>query len=272
MRLASHRDAGETMREALAIADRDQGLTPLGYALPPNGPVPALTKRIVELLRVERGDLVVDLCGPDFLPAVTVLDDVRRRNQFLGARPFGEHLARLLATSGVRTVQMDARVFQHLPMRYGKVLLRGGFARFRDRFREELAPLFEKLDPLARLLVVDSAPSADAPLFAAGLRLWEREYCPAEVIARIANEAGFATRVDVVTCVRRVSAADCRTWITSRGWPVLASFSKAELEGGLDQLQPRLGSRQTIAFTSRFELVLATKAGAVADPRERSAG
>src|SRR4030095_12982927 len=133
MRIASHRIAkcsspvafGGTMTgAALALPDRDEGLTPLGYALPPNGPVPRLTKRIVELLRVGSGDLVIDLCcdGPSSL---AVLEDVRRRSQIVAVRPFGERLARLLTTSGVRTVQMDALGFGQFPMRYEKVLVRG---------------------------------------------------------------------------------------------------------------------------------------------------
>lgn len=244
---------------APALSDRDEGLTPLGYALPPNGPVPALTKRIVELLRIDRGDLVIDLCCRDDLSSMSILDDVRRRSQVVAVRPFGERLGRLLATSGVRTVQMDALAFGRFPMRYEKVLLRGGFSRFRDRFRGQLAPLFARLDPGARFLVVDSAPSSDAPLCAEGLRRWERERCPAEAIARVLDEAGFATQIDVVTCVRHVLTSDCRGWIASRGWPILASFSEAELQHGLGELRRRYGSQQTVTFTSRFELVLGTK-------------
>jgi len=142
--------------------ERDDGLTPLGYALPATGPVPALTQRILELLRVRSGDLVIDLCWDDGAPELAFLEDVRRRSQLRGVRPFGERLARLLATSGVRVVQMEGDAFGRFPMRYEKVLLRGGFSRFRNRLRGSLQPLFERLDPGARLLVVDSAPTANA--------------------------------------------------------------------------------------------------------------
>jgi hypothetical protein len=159
---------------------------------------------------------------------------------------------------------MDALAFGHFPMRYRKVLLRGGFSRFRDRFGGKLAPLFARLDPGARFLVVDNAPSADAPLCAEGLRRWERQHCPAEAIARLLSEAGFATRIDVVTCVRHVPAAECRAWIASRGWPILASFSEAELRRGVGELRERYAAQRTVTFTSRFELVLGTKPEALA--------
>jgi hypothetical protein len=117
-------------------------------------------------------------------------------------------------------------------MRYEKVLLRGGFSGLRDRGRL-LPGLFERLDPTAKLLVIDSAPSGDAPLFADGLRRWKRQQCPAKAIARIVRQAGFATEMAVVECVRRVPTADCRAWIASRGWPLLDTFSDQALDRGL---------------------------------------
>ena len=176
--------------------------------------------------------------------------------------PFGERLARLLTTAGVSTVQMGALAFGRFPMRYDKILLRGGFSRFRGRPRRLLGPLFERLDPGARFLVVDSAPTADAPIFAKGLRRWERQHTPAEAIARILNGAGFATEVHVVNSVREVAAVVAFAWIAYRGWPILEAFSKAELRHGLCELQERFGSQPMVTFTSCFELVLGTKPAA----------
>ena len=82
---------------APALFDRDEGSTPLGYALPPNGPVPALTKRIVELLRIDSGDLVIDLCCRDAPTSMAIPDDVRRRSQAVAVRsiPPAADVARL---------------------------------------------------------------------------------------------------------------------------------------------------------------------------------
>ncbi len=247
------------IKAAPAPADGADALTPLGYALPPHGPVPALTRRIIELLRVGRGDSVIDLCCRDGLSSLAILDEVRDRNGIGSVSPFGERLARLLATSGVPTVQMGALGFGRFPMRYDKVLLRGGFTRFRSRPRRLLAPLFERLEPGARFLVVDSAPSADAPLFAKGLRRWERQHCPAEAVASILDDAGFATEIDVVTSLREVAAVVSFAWIAYKGWPILQTFSKADLQDGLCELQERYASNPLVTFTSRFELVLGTK-------------
>ena len=107
--------------------------------------------------------------------------------------------------------------------------------------------------------MVDSAPSNDAPLFADGLRRWKREHCPAAAIARIVHDAGFATEVDAVECVRHVPAADCRAWIASRSWPILDDVLRRELDRGLGELRRRYGSQPMVTFTSRFELVLGTK-------------
>ena len=244
-----------------AFPDHDGALTPLGYALPPNGPVPGLAKRIIELLRIGGGNLVIDLCWHDDLSSGQIVDYLQPRDERFAVSPFDERLARLLTTSGVRTLQMGALSFGQFPMRHHKVLLRGGFSRFHKAPQRLLAPLFAGLEPAARFLVVDSAPSPDAPLFAEGLCRWQRRHLPAEAIARHLTEAGFTAEIDAVTCVRYVSCAECFAWIRSRAWPILENFSDAELQRGLRELRQRYDSQRMVKFTSRFELVLGTKPG-----------
>jgi len=249
----------ETMT-GTAVGIRDWGDTLAGTA---NAllPIHDLTKRIIELLQVEKEDLVVDLCCRDG-PSVT-LEEVRLRSQTIAVSPFGERLARLLITSGVRMVQMSDLTFGRFLMRYEKVLLRGGFSQFKNRPHDLLAPLFSRLESAARFLVVDSAPSPDTPLFADGLRRWERHHCPPEAIAGLMREAGFFAQVEVVKCARRVPAADCYAWVESRDWPILEAFSGGELRRGLTELRDRYGSQQMVEFTSCFDLVLGVKPGAL---------
>ena len=125
-------------------------------ALPSDGPVPSLAKRIIEFFCIEKKDLVVDLYCRDL------------------ESPHG--LAFLVLTSGVRMVQMGTLTFGRFPMCYEKVLFRSGFSLFRGNLRRLLAAVFNQLDPAARfLIVVDSAPTSDALLFAEGLRRWKRQ-------------------------------------------------------------------------------------------------
>ncbi|HME70848.1 MAG TPA: hypothetical protein VKM54_13410 [Myxococcota bacterium] len=227
-------------------------------ALPPDGPLPGLAKRIIELLRVEKNDLVVDLCR-HFQPPQAMLEESRPRDQIIAPSPFGERLAFLVLTSGVRMVQMGTLIFGQYPMRYEKVLLRDGFSLFKDSLRQLLAAVFKQLDPAARFLIVDSAPSSDAPLFAEGLRRWKRQHRSPEVIAELMREAGFSAQVERVECLRRVSAAECYAWVESRDWPILDSFPEAELQHGLCELRARYSPERMVDFTSRFDLVLGMK-------------
>ena len=234
-------------------------------ALPPDGPVPSLTKRIVELLRVEKEDLVVDLYCRDLqFRQAHVLEGVRPCDQMIAPSPFGERLAFELITSGVRMVQMGTSTFGRYPMRYEKVLVRDGFSLFKGSLRRLLAGVLEQLDPAGRLLIVDSAPGSDTPLFAEGLRRWRRQHRSPHVIAELMDEAGFSTQVESADRMRRVSAAECYGWVESRYWPILETFHDAELERGLDELRARYGSQRTVEFTSRFDLVLGTKLEAAA--------
>jgi len=232
--------------------------------LPPNGPVPMLTQRIIELLRVEKEDLVVDLFGRDRQPPQAMPEEIQPSAQMIALGPFSERLAFRLITSGVRMVQMGALTFGRFPMRYEQVVLRDGFSQFKGSLRRLLAAVLSQLAPAGRVLIVDSAPSPDAPLFAEGLRRWSRQHRSPEVIAELMREAGFSAQVETVECNRYVSTAACYTWVESRDWPVLESFREAELQRGVCELRDRYGSQQTVNFTSRFDLVLGTKPEALA--------
>jgi len=232
--------------------------------LTPDGPVQSLTRRIIELLRVEPEGLVVDLDCRDLRPAQAMPEEIRPRTQRVASSPFGERLAFLLITSGVRMVQMGALTFGRVPMRYERVVLRDGFSQFKASLRRRLATVLSQLDPAGRVLIVESAPSPDAPLFAEGLRRWSRQHRSPEVIAELMREAGFSAQVETVECLRRVSVAECYTWVEARDWPILASFREAELQRGLCELRARYGAQHLVDFTSRFELVLGTKPEALA--------
>jgi len=225
---------------------------------PPDGPVPGLAKRVIELLRVEEENLVVDLCR-HFQPPQAMLKESEPCDQIIAPSRFGERLAFLVLTSGVRMVQMGTLIFGQYPMRYEKVLLRDGFLQFKDSLRHLLAAVFKQLDPAARLLIVDSAPSSDAPLFAEALYRWKGQHRSPEPIAELMREVGFSAQVETVECPRRVSAEECYAWVTSRDWPILDSFPESELQRGLSELRARYGSAPMVEFTSRFDLVLGVK-------------
>lgn len=230
--------------------------------LPPGEPVPSLARRIIQLLRVEKQDLVVDLCCEDVQSVRAIPAACGRRDSSVAPSPFGERLALLVVTAGTPVIQMDTLTFGRFPMRYEKVLIRNGFSLREGSLRHLLAAMFSQLDPAARFLIVDHAPSADAPLFAEGLSRWERQHRPPEVIAQMSREAGFSARIETVECMRCVSASDCYAWVESRDWPVLDSFPEAALQRGLSELRARYGSKRMVEFTSRFDLVLGTKPGA----------
>lgn len=127
--------------------------------LSPTGPVPRLTDRIIELLRVEKGELVVDLYCSDLQSPQTVPEEIRRRVRMSALGPFSERLTFLLITSGVRMVQMGALTFGRIPMRYERVVLHDGFSQLDGDLRRLLADVLGRLDPAGRILVVGSAPS-----------------------------------------------------------------------------------------------------------------
>jgi hypothetical protein len=233
-------------------------------SLPPNGPVPRLTQRIIELLRVEKEDVVVDLHSRDVQSPEALPEGIQPRIQRLPLSPFSERLAFLLSISGVRVVQMSTLTFGRFPMRYGHVVLREGFSQFEGSLSPLLGAVQSRLEPAGRVLIVDSAPSPDAPLFAEGLRRWNLQHRSPEAMAELMRQAGFSPQVETVECLRSVSAAECYTWVSSRNWPILESFHEAELQRGLCELRARYGSQRMVEFTSRFDLVLGTKPEALA--------
>lgn len=214
--------------------------------VPPDGPVSSVAKRVIELLRVGKDDLVVDLSCRD------------------PQSPFSQRLAFLLVTSGVRMVQMGASTFGRLPMQCERVVLRDGSTQRKASLRRVLAVVLRQLDPAGRVLIAHSAPSPDAPLFAEGLRRWNRRHRSSDVVAELMREAGFFVQVETVECLRRVSPANCYAWVEFRDWPILKHLGEAELQRGLCELRARYGSRHMVEFTSRFDVVLGTKPEALA--------
>ena len=233
--------------------------------LPPDAPVPGLATRIIEMLRVRREDLVVDLDYRDLQQFRRALVESEANAPSRASSPskppnrFGEGLAFALITSGVRLVQMGPLTFGRFPMRYEKILLRDGLSHFAGDLRALLAEVFRRLDPAALLLVVDRARSADAPLFSAGLRRWERWHPSPGLLVDRMREAGFQARADTVEFPRQATPAECLGWVEARGWPHLDSLSREDLELGLCELRARHESKQIVEFTSRFDLVLGRK-------------
>jgi hypothetical protein len=227
--------------------------------LAPDGPVPSLTRRITELLRVEEGDLVVDLCCRKLGRARATLNGGSLRDDGIAPTPFSERLSFRLLTSGVRMVQIDARTFGRISLPCDKVLLRDGFSLSEVRLHEVLTGVFKQLPPMARVLIADSVPSADAPLFAKGLERWKRHRRSPAWVAELMTRAGFSAEAAIVEYPRRASTEACYAWIESREWPILASFPEPALQSGLRELRARYGSERMVDFTSRFDLVVGIK-------------
>jgi hypothetical protein len=231
-------------------------------ALAPDGPVPSLTRRITELLRIEEGDLVVDLCCRNLGPPRVVSEGGSLLDGSISRTLFSERLAFRLLTSGVRMVQTDARTFGRISLPRDKVLLRDGFSLSELRLHEVLTGVFDQLPPMARVLIADSVPSSDAPLVAKGLERWKRQRRSPEGVAELMTRVGFSAEVAIVESPRRASTAACYAWVESREWPILASFPERALRSGLRELRARYGSERMVDFTSRFDLVLGVKAKA----------
>jgi hypothetical protein len=156
-------------------------------------------------------------------------------------------------------VQIDARTFGRISLPRDKVLLRDGFSLSEGRLQAALAGVFSQLPPMARVLIADSVPSSDAPLFAKGLERWRRQRRSPEGVAELMTRVGFSAEVAIVEYPRRASTAACYAWVESREWPILASFPEPALQGGLRELRARYGSEGMVDFTSRFDLVLGIK-------------
>lgn len=219
----------------------------------------AVGSAIVRALRLQKRDLVVDLCAGTGLFSREVVRRAPLAYQILAVDGSPEMLAGLRSRSerGIRPVTMDAQLFSAYPMRCDKVFVKDALAHLPDP-AALFADLRARLAEEGRLVVVEMAPDSQTPLFKEALRRWEAVQPRPEAIRSMLEGAGFRVESGCVEVRQVLPRADYLHMVEARYVPVLATFDDGELWEGLGEIRERHGAADGIELTHRFDLVTAS--------------
>jgi ubiquinone/menaquinone biosynthesis C-methylase UbiE len=113
-----------------------------------------------------------------------------------------------------------------------------------------------RLAPGGRILVITLPPRLDYPLFGAALeRFAARQPEPGD-IARAMAGAGLSVEESVQEFEATVDPEHYRNLVARRWMSVLATFSDAELAGGLEEMRRRHSGHTELRYVDRFAFIL----------------
>lgn len=220
--------------------------------------VPTLAAKMVELLRLDTDDVLVDLGGGTGLYTAAILDQLPMRRRVILVDYFAEMLDRVPDDLPVERIHLDALAFSEADLSYDKVLIKETIHHIDDS-APLLTNLYDRLTPGGAILLVHVPPELDYPLFDAALeraRTWHAD--PDELMEQLAA-AGFRTARDAVDWQHSLSKQHYFEMVTNRYMSVLSSFTDDELHDGLLEMKETYADTDVLEFTDHFDFLAGYK-------------
>lgn len=216
------------------------------------------TSRMIECLRLDPDDVLVDLGGGTGMYSLDILDQVPLRHPVTVVDSFPQMLAQIPKDAPVKAMAADALTFSEEPHSYNKVLIKEAVHHVKQRERL-FTNLYRRLPPDGRVLLVHVPPDLDYPLFRAALErslTWHAD--PDELEATL-NRVGFAVERERRVYRHRMPKEHYLRMVESQYMSLLSSFADDELAQGLGEMRRTYGDRNVLEFDDRFDYLTAVK-------------
>lgn len=242
------------------IAAHYQRLGPIYNALLEYSPefVRCLTSRMVEKLRLEPEDLLVDLGSGTGMYSVDILRQVPLRQPVVGVDPSEEMLAHIPEGVRITPVADDALSFSVRPDTYDKVLMKEAIHHVDER-GELFDNLYERLRPGGVLLLVQVPPWVKYPLFRAALERCADWHANPDELTCLLEKAGFDVERDSVDYWHTLPKESYFEMVRNRYMSVLSTFGDEELEAGLEEMARTHAGASELTFVDHFDYLTAVK-------------
>lgn len=220
--------------------------------------VRALTEKMVEKLKLEESDRLVDLgCGTGMY-SIDMLQQVELKQPVIGVDPFETMLRHIPEDARIEPVCEDALSFSEQPGTYDKVLIKETVHHIDDR-ETLFSNLHDRLSDEGVLLLVHVPPNLDYPLFDAALeRCLEWHADPNELTDQL-KDAGFSVERDSLRYQHELPKQHYHEMVRNRYMSVLHSFDEDELNAGLKEMEERDADRDVLTFIDHFDYIAALK-------------
>lgn len=220
--------------------------------------VRCLSEKMVERLRLDEDDVLVDLGGGTGMYAKDILEQVSLRHPIIVVDPFEEMLAKADSHPGLRRVLADALNFSEQPGTYDKILMKEAVHHVHDKDRL-FRNLFARLPEGGIVLLVHVPPRIQYPLFRAALERSLGWHADPDDLADRLRKAGFAVERDFVHYRHRVPKAKYLDMVAARYMSLLTSFEDEEIEAGLAEMTETYAEQSMLEFTDHFDYLAAEK-------------
>lgn len=220
--------------------------------------VRTLSSKMVDKLKLQPGDRLVDLGGGTGIFAKDILKQVPLEQPVVLVDPFPEMLAYAHDHPGIECVEADALGFSEQPRRYDKVLMKEAVHHVEERARL-FANLYERLSDGGILLLVHIPPKIDYPLFDKALERSLTWHADPDELCRLLAEAGFKVERDALDYRQVIPKEKYFSMVAGRYMSLLTSFEERELAEGLAEMNERYADREILEYNDHFDYLTAIK-------------
>lgn len=220
--------------------------------------VPMLSVCMVDKLNLRNDDRLLDLGGGTGIYTRAILELVGLQQPVTIVDPVAEMLAQVPSTLPVERVEMDALAYSRMPGVFDKVLMKGAVEYVDDK-AELFSNLHTKLSRHGVLLVVNTPPSIDHPLFESARDRSRTWYVDSQLLLELLEEAGFEVELESLDYESAIPRYEYFQMIRERYLSLLASFTDEELEAGIAEIEDTLVDDHALEFTDRFDFLTAAK-------------
>lgn len=225
--------------------------------------VHTLSRSMVEKLRLSEEDRFVDLGGGTGLYTAAILELVALRHPPLLVDPVAAMLDQASEDLGARKLAQGAVAWATDAAAqgetYDKVLMKESIHHIEARAKL-LGHLHDCLAPGGALLLVHIPPQIEYPLFTAALERSLEWHADPDELERLVKEAGFDVERETFEYRHRIPREQYVQMVSDQYMSVLSTFSEAEIEAGMAEIEERYGDTDVLEYTDRFECITGRKA------------
>jgi trans-aconitate methyltransferase len=218
-----------------------------------------LSSKMIEKLRLQEEDRLVDLgCGIGTY-SVDILCQIPLRHRIVGVDPSEEMLDRIPARMHIGRTNSGILHFAACSGIYDKILMKDTIHYVEDE-RLLFFNLHQRLSNGGILLLVNQSPEARHPLFRQAQEQYAQSCANADELNSLLEEVGFVVEEDSLVYTHEVRKEQYLKLLKGRYLPVLLHFSAQEIHAGAREVAEQHADRSDFEIVDRYVFLTATKA------------
>ncbi|MCA6107056.1 class I SAM-dependent methyltransferase [Bradyrhizobium cenepequi] len=213
---------------------------------------------MIEQLRLNEDDTLVDLGCGTCIYSLDILKQVALKRPVIGVDPYAEMLAKVPDDAPIRPIVMDGFEFSKEEGIYDKILIKETIHHIADRSKL-FANLHARLAPGGVLLLVHVPPDVQYPLFQKALercRSWHAD--PHELFEQL-QRAGFRVQWNSVDFPHAIPKERYFKMVEGCYMSALTTLNEHELHDGLVEMKLKYKDVEILEFIDHFDYLAAIR-------------